>query len=116
MPDKLSPVEFARHLRRNQTEAEKLFWAKVRANRFHGLKFKRQVPIDKYVVDFLCESQKLIVEIDDASHADNKIYDAQRTKILETLGYQLVRFRNDEIYKNMDGVLGTLWHITHKEK
>ena len=113
--ERLSLTEFARKLRHNQTEAEKLFWAKVRAKRFFDLKFKRQVPINKYVVDFLCESRKLIIEIDDASHADKRDYDLARTQELENRGYRVIRFRNDEIYENMDGVLEALWSITHAE-
>ena len=63
------------------------------------------------MVDFLCESQKLIVELDDASHEDKREYDLARMQELENRGYRVIRFRNDEIYENMDGVLETLWSI-----
>lgn len=100
-----TPVEFARHLRSEQTKAEAIFWKAVRNRRFKGLKFRRQVPIDKYTVDFLCVCEKLIIEIDDPSHADKKEYDALRTEILEHYGYRVMRFWNEEIYNNLEDVL-----------
>jgi len=102
-------VEFARHLRKEQTKAEAIFWKRVRNRRFLELKFRRQVPIDKYTVDFLCESEKLIIEIDDPSHEDKKEYDRKRTEVLEHQGYRVMRFWNEEIYNNLEDVLR---HIT----
>jgi len=101
-------IEFARFLRRNQTNAEDIFWAEVRGRRFLKLKFRRQVPISKYFADFVCESEKLVIELDDASHADRIEYDAERTKVLEDNGYRVIRFSNTDVYDDIDGVMESL--------
>jgi len=101
-------IKFARHLRKNQTSAEEIFWNEVRNRRFLKLKFRRQVPISKYFADFVCESEKLIIELDDVSHADKMEYDAERTRILENYGYRVIRFSNTEIYEDIDGVIESL--------
>ena len=72
-----SPV--ARHLRKNLTEAEKFLWARIREKQLDGFRFRRQAPIGKYVVDFVCFERKLIVELDGGQHADNVERDAGRT-------------------------------------
>ena len=79
--------DFARRLRRNQTDAERLLWFRLRDRRLAGLKFKRQVPIDRYVVDFLCAEGKLIVEIDGGQHDQHRKRDDIRTAALEAMGY-----------------------------
>ena len=71
---------FARQLRRNQTKAEKLVWAVLRNRRCGGYKFRRQVMIDRYVVDFICVAKKVIIEIDGPTHEGRKDYDLERTK------------------------------------
>lgn len=96
-------VQFARHLRQNETKAESIFWAEVRGRQFKGLKFKRQVPINKYFADFVCEEKKIIIEIDDRSHDERLDKDAERTKVLEKYGYRVIRFTNEEVYENLDG-------------
>ena len=101
-------IEFARHLRRSQTSAEDIFWSEVRNRRFLKLKFRRQVPISKYFADFVCESEKLVVELDDVSHADRIEYDLERTTILEDHGYRVIRFSNTEVYEDIDGVMESL--------
>ena len=101
-------IEFARHLRRNQTSAEDIFWNEVRNRRFLKLKFRRQVPISKYFADFVCESEKLVVELDDVSHADRIEYDLERTKVLEDNGYRVIRFSNTDVYEDIDGVMESL--------
>ena len=101
-------IEFARHLRRNQTSAEDIFWNEVRNRRFLKLKFRRQVPISKYFADFICESEKLVVELDDVSHADRIEYDLERTKVLEDNGYRVIRFSNTDVYEDIDGVMESL--------
>lgn len=103
--DKLS---FARKLRREQTEAEYLFWETVRGRRFHGLKFKRQVRIDKYIADFVCEHEKLIVELDGEQHAVQETKDNERTDALQRHGYRVVRFWNEDVIRDMDYVLEEL--------
>ena len=101
-----SPRDYARGLRRRQTDAERRLWAHLRDRRLLGVKFARQVPIGLYVVDFCCREMKLIVELDGGRHAAaRKEYDAERTAFLETLGYRVLRFWDNEALGNTDGVL-----------
>jgi very-short-patch-repair endonuclease len=97
--------EPARRLRRNQTDVERLLWFRLRNRRLAGLKFKRQVPIDRFIVDFFCADAKLIVELDGGQHDQNREYDANRTRILEAMGYLVLRFWNNDVMRNTDGVL-----------
>ena len=95
----------AKSLRKSQTDAEIKLWYYLRAHRFMGLKFKRQKPIGKYIVDFICIEQKLIIELDGGQHADKVDYDEQRTKFLENEGYQVLRFWNNQVLQEMESVL-----------
>ena len=95
----------ARKLRRDQTDAERTLWFRLRDRRLCGMKFRRQVPIDRYVVDFCCESARLIVEVDGGQHAGRSEEDKTRTGALEARGYLVLRFWNNEVLQNMDGVL-----------
>jgi very-short-patch-repair endonuclease len=98
----------ARGLRRRMTEAEKVMWSKLRDRRLDGVKFKRQVPIAGYIVDFAALDMKLIVEIDGGQHAERAAEDAVRTKLLEESGYHVVRFWNHDVLGNIQGVLESL--------
>ncbi|HEY6602449.1 MAG TPA: endonuclease domain-containing protein [Xanthobacteraceae bacterium] len=98
-------TEPARRLRRNQTDAERLLWFRLRDRRLAGSKFKRQVPIDRFVVDLFCADAKLIVELDGGQHDHNKASDADRTRVLESMGYLVIRFWNHDVTRNMDGML-----------
>ena len=98
-------TEPARRLRRNQTDAERLLWFRLRDRRLDGLKFKRQVSIDRFVVDFFCADAKLILELDGGQHDPDGERDRDRTKVLETMGYLVLRFWNHDVMQNMDGVL-----------
>lgn len=97
----------AKELRKNQTEQEKRLWHELRNRRFFNLKFKRQVPIGNYIVDFLCVEKMLIIELDGGQHNFDKnvSYDNQRTMFLEGLGYKVLRFWNNDINENLEGVL-----------
>ncbi len=95
----------ARDLRSNQTDAETKLWFHLRARRFEGFKFRRQVPIDRFIADFVCMDKKLIVEVDGGQHGEQQDKDAERTKVLEGCGYQVMRYWNNEVLENMDGVL-----------
>ncbi len=103
-------VEQAKYLRKNMTDAEKVFWLKVRAKRLSGYKFKRQAPVGKYVVDFICHSAKLVVEIDGGQH-NECASDKVRGEYLENLGFKVVRYWNNEVLGNIDGVLEALSSI-----
>lgn len=94
-------------LRRNQTDAEKLLWNKLRGRQISGLKFYRQFSVGAYILDFFCPQIKLAVELDGGQHAEeeNKEYDAIRTDYLKGIGIEVLRFWNNEVMKNIEGVL-----------
>ncbi len=94
-------------------KAEQLLWSRLRDKRLEGYKFHRQYSVDQYILDFYCPKIKLGIEVDGPSHfRDSSIQkDSQRTTHLETYGIQIVRFTNDDIYENMDGVLN---HILNR--
>jgi very-short-patch-repair endonuclease len=100
-----SPRDFARGLRRRQTNAERRLWARLRDRRLLGAKFTRQAPIGPYVVDFCCRERKLIVELDGGQHAGRVEYDAGRTAFLQALGYRVLRFWDNEALANTNGAL-----------
>ena len=86
------------------TEAEKLMWSRLRGRQLAG-KFKRQLPMAGYVVDFVALDRKLIVEIDGGQHAVRSVKDNERTRVLELAGYHVIRFWNHDVLGNIDGVL-----------
>jgi lysyl-tRNA synthetase class 2 len=98
-------VSAARRLRRNQTDAERAIWFRLRDRRLGGWKFKRQVCIDKYIVDFACCDARIIIEIDGGQHVERRDYDDNRTRILEAMGYLVLRFWNNEVLSNTEGVV-----------
>ena len=100
----------ARNLRKNSTKQEQIFWNLVRNKKINNLKFKRQVPIGNYIVDFSCFEKMLIVELDGGQHneTENIEYDKKRTMYLESLGYTVLRFWNNDIDNNLEGVYQTL--------
>ena len=95
----------ARALRKAMTDAEHRIWYYLRAHRFLGLHVRRQVPLGPYVVDFLCESQRLVIEIDGGQHGDRQEADATRTEWLAARGYRVLRFWNNEVMENTGGVM-----------
>ena len=104
----MDAVKFARQLRRNESKAETIFWNAVRNRQFLNLKFRRQVPIDKYFADFVCEEKKIIIELDDIGHDQKIVQDKARTEVLARHGYRVIRFANEEIYEDLDAVLAEL--------
>jgi very-short-patch-repair endonuclease len=109
-------VALARGLRRRQTDAERMLWFQVRDRRLGGWKFKRQVFVDKYVVDFLCADAHLIIEIDGGQHAERRDHDDNRTRILETMGYLVLRFWNNEVLSNIEGVVETIMNTMDEHR
>ena len=101
----MASVSVARKLRSNQTDVELKLWLQLRGRRLGGLKFRRQVPIAGFIADFLCEEVKLVVEVDGGQHAEATTGDAERTGILRDAGFIVLRFWNNEVMANMDGVL-----------
>lgn len=98
-------TRYAQALRRRQTDAEKLLWQRLRDRRLNGWKFRRQVPIDTFIVDFCCADGKLIVELDGGQHNERIHQDTARTDILSSGGYLVLRFWNNDVLTNIDGVL-----------
>ncbi len=98
----------AKRFRRSQTDAERLLWFRLRDRRLEGSKFKRQVPIYQYVMDFCCSDARLIVELDGGQHGVHAEADTARAKRLEELGYLVLRFWNNDVLNNLDGVLETI--------
>ncbi len=99
-------LNLAKNMRSHMTHEEVIIWNMVRAKKFLGFKFKRQVLIGDYIVDFVCESKKLILEIDGGQHNEpkNVEYDKKRTEFLNSQGYKVLRFWNNEIRENISGV------------
>ena len=95
------------NLRKNSTIQERSLWNLLKNRQFLNLKFKRQQPIGDYIVDFICKEAKIIIEIDGGQHnePENIEYDKTRTEYLNNLGYKVIRFWNNEIYENIEGVV-----------
>ena len=101
----------ARRLRANQTGAEMKLWRELRKLETKGTHFRRQVPIGAYVADFACLASRLIVELDGSQHCEEpvKSRDDERTRRLESEGYRVLRFWNNDVTNNLDGVLETIY-------
>jgi very-short-patch-repair endonuclease len=95
----------ARILRTCQTLAEQRLWYHLRAHRFMDLKFKRQKPMGQYIADFVCVERRLIVELDGGQHSETEAYDQQRDAWLRSQGYTVLRFWNNDVMQNLEGVL-----------
>src|SRR5262245_17359033 len=105
----------ARELRRRPTAAETLLWAQLRDRRLGGFKFRRQRPIGSYFVDFVCIERKLVVEVDGEPHDIAFEYDSIRDAALIAAGYHILRFRNDDVRSNLDGVRRTIINALEAE-
>ena len=100
--------ERARATRRKPVELEKLFWSEVRNRKLGGYKFKRQYPIGRYIVDFVCIEKKLVVELDGPFHAMRQAYDEERDAYLNSQGYRALRFPNSYAADDIGIVLLTV--------
>lgn len=96
----------ARRMRKSLTDAELKLWNAIRAHRLEGIGFRRQMPIGRYIVDFACPSHRLIIEIDGVQHAfeSGMRHDAVRTASLEMLGWTVIRFWNEDVLRDIEGV------------
>jgi very-short-patch-repair endonuclease len=102
-----SKTQFAKHLRRNMTDVEKKLWSALRDRRFEHFKFRRQVPVGRYIVDFVCQERSVIVELDGSQH-EGSTYDLARDAWLRSIGYDVLRFWNIDVNQALDGVLITI--------
>ncbi len=105
MPKEPERIDRARELRRNMTDAERLLWRHVRRKQLAGAHFRRQRPIGPFIADFVCVERRLVVELDGGQHAERGDDDARRTRFLEQRGYRVLRFWNNDVLSNIDGVL-----------
>lgn len=105
--DRPTQLQRARDLRKNSTDTEKHLWYNLRANRL-GFKFKRQVPIGSYIVDFVCLEKRLIIELDGGQHIDNQHYDMTRTNALTSKGFKVLRFWNNDVLQQTSVVLAVI--------
>lgn len=95
----------AKQLHRNMTLAEVKLWSRLRAHRLNGIHFRNQHIIGNYVVDFCAPRKKLIIELDGSQHFDQEDYDRERTRYLESQGYKVLRFWNNQVLKNIEDVI-----------
>jgi very-short-patch-repair endonuclease len=101
----------ARELRKNFTDAEDYLWQFLRNRLLDGYKFRRQHVIENfYIVDFVCEKRKLVIELDGDQHTENQEYDEKRTRLLNNKGYKVLRFWNGVVFTETDAVLETILH------
>ena len=99
----------ARNLRKHSTDAERALWRLLRSHRLQGFKFRRQAPIGGYIVDFVCFEAMLVLEVDGGHHQEQSNSDDERTRWLESGGFRVLRFWNNQVLKEPDAVLETIW-------
>jgi very-short-patch-repair endonuclease len=110
---KSAPVARARSLRVNITNAERKLWYALRDRRFAGYKFRRQAPVGPYIVDFICYSARLVIEVDGGQHADSA-RDARRDRWFAENGFRVLRFWNNEVLQNLEGVWTVIFEVVQK--
>lgn len=102
-------MNFAGKLRKTPTPAERKLWSRIRNGQL-GATFRRQHAIGNFVPDFVCIEKKLILELDGSQHLEQQEYDDDRTKYLESEGYKVIRFWNNDVMKNLDSVILAIMH------
>ncbi|WP_205953498.1 endonuclease domain-containing protein [Pseudoxanthomonas winnipegensis] len=117
MPGRIKPplptrtLRYARVLRREMTDAERLLWKQLRGGQLEGLKFRRQHPIPPYLADFCCIERRMIVELDGGQHSQGR--DAARTAFLESQGWRVLRFWDNEVLLEVEAVVEAIWHFAY---
>lgn len=107
--------ERARALRKELTPAERKLWSVLRGNKLNGVSFRRQHAIGNYIVDFVSIKKKLIIELDGSQHLKQTEYDEERTRYLESQGYKVIRFWNNQIEKEINGVIQAIELALHHQ-
>ena len=102
-------AKLPRRLRNAATDAERALWQRLRLRQMDGCKFRRQHPFGNYILDFVCLEKMLVVELDGSQHAESAVTDAERTAFLERAGFLVLRFWNNQVFEEMDGVLEVIW-------
>jgi very-short-patch-repair endonuclease len=95
----------------DSTDAERLLWRHLRRYQMNGHKFRRQQPIGIYIVDFVCLDQKLVIELDGGQHAEQVDYDETRTAWLESQGFRVLRFWNNQVLAEVEAVKTVIWEV-----
>jgi very-short-patch-repair endonuclease len=108
-------LNFAKRLRRDMTDVERKLWFALRDRRFEQFKFRRQVPIGEYIVDFVCPERRLIVELDGSQH-EGSLHDAKRDAWLRTQNFRVLRFWNIDINQALDGTLLAVLEALNESK
>lgn len=107
----------SKRLRNNQTDAEYELWQHLRMRQILGIRFRRQVILKHYIVDFVAKALKLIIEVDGSQHMKNIIYDRKRTLTLNNLNYKVLRFWNNEVLEDIDAVMEIIyWEVKTRLK
>ena len=104
-------LQQAKEMRREMTPSERKLWARLRNSRLEGFHFRRQQVIGPYIVDFYCHKSALVIEVDGDIHDLQKEEDARREKVLRELGLRIVRFRNDEVLRELSKVVGKIGEL-----
>ena len=102
------PQTRAQQLRTTPTEGEIRLWSRLRGKQIEGFRFRRQQPVGPYVVDFFCPSAKLVIEVDGGQHGERARQDAARSRWIEGRGYRVLRFWNNEVLANTEGVVAAI--------
>jgi very-short-patch-repair endonuclease len=103
----------AKDLRQQQTEAEYVLWTELRSRRFQGFKFRRQVPLGNYIVDFVCLDRRVIIELDGGQHneVERRVYDTRRDTWLRSQNFEVLRFWNSDLFNEHEGVFEKILHV-----
>ena len=104
---------YAREMRNNATEAERLLWGHLRRRQLNGFKFRRQRPIGPYICDFVCLEALVVIELDGNQHAARALYDADRDAFLRSNGFRVLRFWNTDVFSQTDSVVKTIYDTLH---
>ena len=105
---------FARALRHNATDAERLLWSRLRTRRLSGFRFRQQRPLGPHGCDFVCLQASVIVELDGSQHAARMAYDARRDAFLRSQGFRVLRFWNVDLFRNSEAILDTIFEALHR--
>ena len=105
------PLEFQRRVRHEPTEPEKRLWSALRNRQVSHAKFRKQTWLCGYLVDFYCAEARLVIEVDGDTHAHQQVYDEQRTAQLESEGFRVIRFSNDDVMRNLEGLVARVCEV-----
>jgi very-short-patch-repair endonuclease len=108
--------QFAKTLRKQMTDAERLLWRHLRNRGLGGWKFRRQYPVGPFIVDFICLEKNVAIEVDGGQHAENEEQDIQRSAYLNKMGYRVLRFWNNQVLQETEAVLEAIFAILADNK